>query len=82
MTKAHLTLPSDLQKTGVIGGSMSDGNVYAPSAAAIRCYESAGSNRPTENGWRMWKTAEGRTLNELYKQLDHEDEHREPAIQN
>lgn len=51
------------------GIELTDGTVYAPSSAAIRCYEIAGSPRPTENGWRVWKTAEGRTLNDLYEQL-------------
>jgi hypothetical protein len=58
------------------GIELADGNVYAPSAAAILCYESAGSQRPTENGWRVWKTAQGKTLNELQLQLSQNRERR------
>jgi hypothetical protein len=51
------------------GIELADGAIYAPSAAAIRCYASIGSERPTENGWRVWKTTEGRSLNELFEEL-------------
>lgn len=48
------------------GVELSDGNTYSPSDAAIRCYSQAGSARPTENGWRVWKNKRGMTLNELF----------------
>lgn len=47
------------------GVELADG-IYAPSEAAVRCYAELGSARPTENGWRVWKTAAGATLNDLY----------------
>ena len=39
--------------------------IFSPSEAAIRCYARTGSARPSENGWRVWKTAKGLTLNDL-----------------
>jgi hypothetical protein len=43
--------------------------VYSPSAAAIRCYEEVGASRPTENGWRVWKNNNGKSLDELFAEL-------------
>jgi hypothetical protein len=51
------------------GIELTDGVTYAPSAAAIRCYANTGSPRPTENGWLVWRTAEGKTLNQLFEEL-------------
>jgi hypothetical protein len=51
------------------GIALNDGNVYSPSEAAIRCYAQAGSQRPTENGWRVWKNKNDLTLNELFDQM-------------
>ncbi|WP_210340478.1 hypothetical protein [Bradyrhizobium sp. CCBAU 51753] len=48
------------------GIELPDGFVAAPSAAAVRCYEQAGTVRPSENGWQVWKVADGRTLNALF----------------
>lgn len=48
------------------GIELPDGNTYSPSDAAIRCYALAGSSRPTENGWRVWKNRSGLTLNDLF----------------
>jgi hypothetical protein len=45
-----------------------NGQVYSPTEAALRCYAQAGSQRPTENGWRVWKNREGQTLNALFEQ--------------
>jgi uncharacterized protein with ParB-like and HNH nuclease domain len=42
-----------------------DDGIFSPSEAAIRCYARTGSSRPTENGWRVWKTNNGITLNDL-----------------
>jgi hypothetical protein len=51
------------------GIELTDGMTYAPSVAAIRCYASAGYRRPSESGWRVWKTAKGKTLNQLFEKL-------------
>jgi hypothetical protein len=48
------------------GIQLPDGFIAAPSAAAVRCYEQAGTVRPSENGWQVWKSADGRTLNALF----------------
>jgi hypothetical protein len=44
-----------------------NGKVHSPSYAAVACMKEAGSTRHTANGWVMWRTAEGETLNELYR---------------
>jgi len=41
--------------------------VFSPSEAAIQCYAKIGSSRPTENGWRVWRTASGSSLNDLFE---------------
>lgn len=37
----------------------------APSFAALRCINAAGSNRTTVNGWTAWRTEQGATLADL-----------------
>jgi hypothetical protein len=56
-----------------------DGKVYSPSYAAVYCIQKAGSPRKTANGWIMWKTAEGKYLNELYQQIAYEANESEEA---
>jgi hypothetical protein len=51
------------------GIELTDGVVYSPSAAALRCYAELGAARPTENGWVVWRNTEGRSLNDLFRQL-------------
>jgi hypothetical protein len=51
------------RRTGV---ELPDGSISSPSAAAVRCYEEAGTSRPSENGWQVWKSADGRSLNALF----------------
>lgn len=46
-----------------------DGAVFSPSYAAVRCMRKAGSDRPTANGWAVWRTIEGRLIDELYRNL-------------
>jgi hypothetical protein len=48
------------------GGIELRNGIYSLSEAAIRCYAESGSERLTENGWRVWKTASGATLNDLH----------------
>lgn len=40
----------------------------SPSSAAVAAIQDAGSNRETENGWRVWETKEGRSIDELRKE--------------
>jgi hypothetical protein len=54
----------------VRGGIKLEEGIFSPSEAAVRCYARAGSRRPTENGWRVWKTKQGSTLNDLLTMLD------------
>ena len=43
-----------------------EGQVYSPSYAAVVCMQKAGSARQTANGWLMWKTEDGRLINDKY----------------
>jgi hypothetical protein len=43
--------------------------MFSPSDAAVRCYAVIGSDRPTENGWRVWRTESGVTLNKLFEDM-------------
>ena len=46
------------------------GEAFAsPSRAAVHAMQTAGYDRPTENGWQRWKTAAGVTLAELREQF-------------
>ena len=60
------TYPGTVRKEGI----EVDGAVYAPSPAAVRCIQKAGSQRKTANGWIMWKTQAGEYLNNLYAKLN------------
>lgn len=60
------------------GIKLQDGT-FSPSEAAIRCYARTGSSRPTENGWRVWKTNKGATLNELLVSIGDTEETEEEA---
>jgi len=44
--------------------------VFSPSDAATRCYAQTGSTRPTENGWKVWKTTSGSSLNDLFQAMN------------
>jgi hypothetical protein len=46
-----------------------NGNVYSPSSAAVLCMKQLGSQRPTANGWIMWKTDSGEFLTDLYEKI-------------
>jgi hypothetical protein len=50
------------------GIELSEGT-FSPSDAAVRCYALVGSDRPTENGWRVWRTDSGATLNKLFEDM-------------
>jgi hypothetical protein len=48
------------------GNLMVDGHFYsAPSFAALYYIQRAGSHRYTVNGWKSWKTVDGRTIADL-----------------
>lgn len=49
-----------------------DNKVFSPSYAAVHCIQQAGSPRKTANGWIMWKTKDGRYLNDLYQEIGSE----------
>jgi hypothetical protein len=51
------------------GIELTGGTIYSPSAAAILCYEQCGASRPSENGWQVWKNSKGKSLNELFLEL-------------
>ena len=57
------TFTGKARRTGI---ELPDGFVATPSAAAVRCYEQAGTARPSENGWQVWKSEDGRTLNAIF----------------
>jgi hypothetical protein len=46
-----------------------DGKVMSLSAAAVYCIQQYGSKRETANGWIMWKTEDGKYLNDYYNQV-------------
>ena len=45
------------------------GRIFSPSYAAVECMRQAGSSRHTANGWTMWKTEDGRYLNDWYREI-------------
>jgi hypothetical protein len=46
-----------------------DGRVYSPSIAAIRCINKVNPARTTANGWKTWKTLNGKLIIELLRQV-------------
>ena len=46
-----------------------DGKMYSLSYGAVECMRKAGSSRKTANGWTMWKSLSGETLDLLYSRL-------------
>ncbi len=53
-----------LRESGI---EVDDGIVRAPSTAVVYCIKKTGSQRETANGWTMWKTEEGLTLDAVYQ---------------
>jgi hypothetical protein len=51
-----------------------DGEIFAPSYAAVHCIQKAGSDRKTANGWTVWRTEGGELLNDLYERVMTEDQ--------
>lgn len=46
-----------------------NGKVFSPSYAAVEHIRNAGSDRKTANGWVVWKTPDGKYLDDLYQQI-------------
>lgn len=46
-----------------------DGVVSSASISALRCIQKITPSRNTENGWKVWKTADGKLLEEKWKAL-------------
>jgi hypothetical protein len=69
---AQLSLTYKGQKftgTARLAGIELPEGMFSPSDAAVRCYAHVGSERPTENGWRVWRTDGGATLNKLFEDM-------------
>ncbi len=66
--KSKQTFKGTIRKEGI----EVDGKVYSPSYAAVACMHKAGSSRKTANGWTMWKTEQGKYLNDLYQEISKE----------
>ena len=69
---AQLSLTYKGQKfTGIarLAGIELPEGMFSPSDAAVRCYAHVGSDRPTENGRRVWRTESGATLNKLFEDM-------------
>lgn len=57
--------------TGVVrkNGIEVDGEISSVSVSSLRCIQKVKPSRTTSNGWVVWKTKNGKLINELYKQL-------------
>ncbi len=63
--KPKQTFEGTIKKEGI----EVEGKVYSPSYAAVYCIQKAGSPRKTANGWLMWRTKQGKLLNDLYQEV-------------
>jgi len=57
--------------TGIVrkNGIEVDGEVSSVSVSSLRCIQKVNPSRTTSNGWVVWKTKNGKLINELYKKL-------------
>ena len=57
--------------TGVVqkNGIDVDGEISSVSVSSLRCIQKISPSRTTSNGWVVWKTKDGKLINELYKKL-------------
>jgi len=74
--KPKQTFQGTIKKEGI----EVDGKVSSPSYAAVYCIQKAGSPRKTANGWLMWKTKEGKYLNDLYQHIGDEADESEQTV--
>ncbi len=49
-----------------INGIEVDGVVSSPSIASLRCIQVITPTRTTSNGWRVWKTEDGKLINDAW----------------
>jgi len=66
--------PKGKIKTKFIGivrknGIEVDGEISSVSVSSLRCIQKISPSRTTSNGWVVWKTKDGKLINELYKKL-------------
>jgi hypothetical protein len=66
--------PKGKAKTKFIGivrknGIEVDGEISSVSVSSLRCIQKISPSRTTSNGWVVWKTKDGKLINELYKKL-------------
>jgi len=66
--------PKGKSKTKFIGivkknGIEVDGEISSVSVSSLRCIQKISPSRTTSNGWVVWKTKDGKLINELYKKL-------------
>jgi len=66
--------PKGKTKTKFIGivrknGIEVDGEISSVSVSSLRCIQKISPSRTTSNGWVVWKTKDGKLINELYKKL-------------
>jgi hypothetical protein len=66
--------PKGKTKTKFIGivrknGIEVDGEISSVSVSSLRCIQKVNPSRTTSNGWVVWKTRDGKLINELYKKL-------------
>lgn len=62
--KPKRTFTGILRKEGI----EVDGKIMSLSAAAVYCMKQAGSNRPTANGWIMWRNEKGILLSDFFQE--------------
>ena len=66
--------PKGKPKTKFVGivhknGIEVDGEISSASVSSLRCIQKISPSRTTSNGWVVWKTKDGKLINELYKKL-------------
>jgi len=57
--------------TGIVrkNGIEVNGEISSVSVSSLRCIQKINPSRTTSNGWVVWKTKDGKFINELYKKL-------------
>ena len=62
-------LPDEVSYLSIARFDFLEKNHWSVSDAAVFCIQQAGSNRQTENGWRVWRNKEDEYLQDLRDQL-------------
>ena len=57
--------------TGIVrkNGIDVDGEISSVSVSSLRCIQKISPTRTSSNGWVVWRTEDGKLINELYKKL-------------